>query len=675
MRNIKNVNPKKTLHIALLCCVSILTLCFASKAQVIAGIKANGRVMVKGDTINVCRGSSITYESTAQGSPIINWQFNNGVPATMTGAGPFNITYNINGYDTTFQKVGTGAFADSMFIIVRVFDLKPNVGFDFSPDNVCGNEYIQFSNTSTLGEPLSYYWTFDDGTSSFDQDPAHQFLSAVGVAGSQAFQVKLIVSNSNFCVDSITKTVTVRSVPDAAVGNADPAVSTGTSDDLPSFRICNDAPSYNFKFTNESTTIPINASYSINWGDGSPDTAFTSWPIGTIVNHTFPLGSSTMTVSVTGISGCVGIKKYIVYVGSFPYGKLAGTGNTQICMGDSLGFNITNTENNSPGTNYFFYINDGTESQFFKHPPPAVVGHRFAKSSCSALSDDGNQVFTNAFGAYLLILNPCGVASADIVPIYVSGRPKAAINVSDPAICANNNIRFINTSSYGDVITPTGGTSSLCENKGKNVWSIAPSTGFTVVAGSLGSLNGNPLDQSIWTDGADTSDIQFTVPGIYTIKIYAANERCGIDSTITTVCVRSLPQASFTMSRPYSCGPAAVDFTNTSPANNCNGADDEFLWSVIYSDPEGLLMNKHGVKTYLAGHRHENGIARSGGITVFSNTALSFQLGTDRRRGYNAYMVTPDTVIRLFVPLDTAEGSHSNRTGGRIMEDSRAAQP
>ena len=89
-----------------------------------------------------------------------------------------------------------------------------------------------------IGEPLSYYWTFDDGTSSFDQDPAHQFLSAVGVAGSQAFQVKLIVPNSNFCVDSITKTVTVRSVPDAAVGNADPAVSTGTSDDLPSFRIC-----------------------------------------------------------------------------------------------------------------------------------------------------------------------------------------------------------------------------------------------------------------------------------------------------------------------------------------------------------------------------------------------------------------------------------------------------
>ena len=86
----------------------------------------------------------------------------------------------------------------------------------------------------------------------------------------------------------------------------------------------------------------------------------------------------------------------------FLMARLASTGNTQICMGDSLGFNITNTENNSPGTNYFFYINDGTESQFFKHPPPAVVGHRFAKSSCSALSDDDNQVFTQCFWRLLI---------------------------------------------------------------------------------------------------------------------------------------------------------------------------------------------------------------------------------------------------------------------------------
>jgi len=586
------MNPTKTLRTALLCCVSILSLCFASKAQVIAGMSANGRVMIHGDTINVCRGTSIIYQSAAQGSPLINWRFNNGLPGTMTGAGPFSITYNTNGYDTTFQTVGTGAFADSMFIIVRVFDLKPIVDYNFSPDNVCGNENVQFTNLTSIGEPFSYFWTFDDGTTSLEQDPTHQFLSAVGNAGTQSFQVKLIVTNSSFCVDSITKTVTIRTVPDAAIGNADPLVTVSTDDDnVTIFKECEGQPAYNFKFTNESSTIPINASYTINWGDGSPDSVFTSWPTGTIINHTFPAGTSTMTVSVTGTSGCIGIRRYIVYVGIFPFGRLAVNGSTEICAGDSLSFNITDTENNSPGTRYFFYINDGTESQFYQHPIPTILGHRFNRGSCSSSSSDSNDdVFDNAFGAYMLVQNPCGVSSASIVPIYVSGRPAPAINVSAPATCVNNTVQIINTSSFGNLITPTGGTGSVCEDKGKNVWSITPATGFILATGSLGSLNGNPADQSIWTDASDTLDIQFTTPGTYTVKIYIANDRCGLDSTTTTICIRSLPQASFTMSQQTSCGPVTLDLTNTSPLNECNTADDEYLWSVVYSDPKGCAI-------------------------------------------------------------------------------------
>ena len=590
------MNPKKLRTTLLFCCVSILTLCFASHAQVVAGISANGRVMVHGDTINVCRGNSIVYESTSQGSPLIIWRFNNGLPSTMSGTGPFSITYNTNGFDTTFQTVGTGAFADSMFIIVRVFDLRTNVGFNFSPDDVCGNENIQFTNTSTIGEPLSNHWDFGDGSTSTEQDPTHQFLSAVGASGSQNFQVKLVVTNSGFCVDSITKTVTIRSVPDAAVGNADPFVTVGTFNDLTSFRVCEGATSHNFKFSNESATAAINSSFRINWGDGSPDSVFTNWPAGTIINHDFPSGSSTMSVSVTGSSGCIGIKQYIVYVGTFPFGRLNTNASTNICVGDSISFNLTDTEINSPGTSSLFYVNDGSESQLFPHPPPGIIGHRFSKNSCSSLSDDGNQVFTNAFGAYILIQNPCGVASANVVPIYVSGKPTPAINVSAPAVCENSNITFINTSSFGNVITPTGGNSSLCEDKGKNVWSISPSTGFAIASGSLGSLNGNTPDQSTWTDGADTLDIQFTSAGVYTIKIYVGNDRCGMDSTVTTICVRNLPQASFNMGRQYSCGPGTVDFTNTTPPNQCSAGDDEYVWTVLYSDPEGCANS--GDPTY-----------------------------------------------------------------------------
>ncbi|MGZ8522986.1 MAG: PKD domain-containing protein [Chitinophagaceae bacterium] len=583
------MSPTKKLLLAVLCFSCIQALCITSYAQVVAGISANGRAMIHGDTINVCRGSEIIYESLAQGSSVVNWKFNNGTPGTMTGTGPFSVTYNTNGYDTTFQKAGSGAFSDSMFIIVRVADEKPFAGYNFLPDNVCGNDNIQFTNTSVNGEPFRFHWDFGDGATSTEESPSHQYLNAVG-SGTQTFPVKMIVINANTCVDSITRTVTIRSVPDAAIGNADPGVTVDVYKDTISFRTCNNEPFYNFKFTNESSTIAANASYSITWGDGSPDSVFTSWPAGDIINHNFPSGSSSMTLNVTGTSGCVGIKNYIVYVGVSPFGTMTTPGSTEICETDSLSFVLGNTAGNSPGTSYIFYINDFSEGQFFQHPNPGIIGHRFTKNSCSFLSDNGSQVFSNALGAYLLIQNPCGVNSAAVVPIHVSGKPKPSIFVSEPSTCVNTTVSLINTSGFGNVITPTGGVTATCESKGKNVWSISPTTGFTIVSGNLGSLNGNLTDQAFWTDGTDSLDIQFTDPGVYTAKIYIGNERCGMDSTITTICVRSAPQASFTMSQRNSCGPVTVDLTNTSPVNECNPADDEYLWTITYSDPEGCAV-------------------------------------------------------------------------------------
>ncbi|MGB2870165.1 MAG: metallophosphoesterase [Bacteroidota bacterium] len=63
------------------------------------------------------------------------------------------------------------------------------------------------------------------------------------------------------------------------------------------------------------------------------------------------------------------------------------------------------------------------------------------------------------------------------------------------------------------------------------------------------------------------------------------------------------------------------------------------------------VMNKHNAKYYLAGHRHENAVVTDGGITVYANTALSFQLGSGNERGYYIYTVTANSVRRDFYPL------------------------
>src|SRR5689334_15620656 len=108
----------------LLClCFFVLFTGVASYSQVNAGIRANGRIMLHGDTINVCKGSSVTYLSAAQGSLNIFWRFNSASPSTAFGVGPFSVTYDTIGYDTTFQKVVGGAFSDSTYIIVHVSDV------------------------------------------------------------------------------------------------------------------------------------------------------------------------------------------------------------------------------------------------------------------------------------------------------------------------------------------------------------------------------------------------------------------------------------------------------------------------------------------------------------------------------------------------------------------------
>lgn len=564
-----------------------LSLLCTSRAftQVVAGIRANGQVVNNGDTVRVCEGSNIYYLSSAQGSININWVFSGGNISSASGLGPHTVNYATAGFYAAKQVITGGNMSDSMFITVHVSNTKPTAGYNFTPNNACGNINTQFTNFS-VGDSLTHLWNFGDGSTSTLINPGHQFLQAVGMPGTTNYLAKLVVTNMFGCKDSITQTVTVRNVPDATIGNADAAISFGTFNGVPTFRRCSNVPLYTFSFVNQSTTTPINTSYTISWGDGNADTTFALWPAGVMIKHIFPLGTSSMTVSVTGADGCIGIKKYIVFVGSTPAGGLSSLGNTDVCASDSLRFAINNIAANPPGTLYSFLINDGSEAQVFQHPPPSVAAHFFKQGSCGFNSGSGNNIFSNAFGAYLTIENPCGTTSPSVVPIYVSGKPRAAIAVNpSETVCTNTNVAIISNSAYGSVITPTGGTSSTCTNSGKLVWTISPATGYTITSGNLGSLNGSSSNGFLWTTGSNNLSVNFNTTGTYTVKLYIFNDKCGLDSTKKVICVRTPPTAQFTMNRNSSCGQGSAIFTNTSPTSGCQG--DRYNWKVTYSDPLG----------------------------------------------------------------------------------------
>ncbi len=561
----------------------------SASAQVIAGIRVNGSPVNNGDVKLICQGNSISFESAAQNATTVTWRFNSGTPSSGSGAGPFKVTYSKTGTDTVFQNVSGGASSDSMYVIIQVSNDKPAAVFSFPPDVVCGNAGIQFGNNS-VGNNLTYLWDFADGTSSTELNPSHQFLTAIGLPSTQQFRVKLVATNPSGCKDSVTNTVTVKRVPDASLDNADPNVRFDSFNDVPTFKYCNNIPSYPFKFLNVTKTASSITGYSIHWGDNAPDSTFTSWPAGTVITHVFPLGSSTMIVRATGTDGCVGIKQYIVFLGSIPSGGLSSLGNEDICVADSLRFLIKDIGDNAPGTLYSFLINDGSLPQRLPNKPPDTVGHLFTATSCSFTSSNGNDTYNNAFGAYLTIQNPCGTKSPSVVPIFVSGTPKAKIDVL-PAenICVGTTAIIRNASSFGAVVTRTGTFSSTCSNTGKQVWSISPSTGYTLLAGSdTGNLNNSNKNGLLWRSGSANLNINFTRADTYSIKLYIFNNRCGLDSVVRTVCVRNLPQARFTMPRKTGCVKDSLVFTNTSPQNSCGG--DEYKWEVKF-DPQGCTAS------------------------------------------------------------------------------------
>ncbi len=335
------------------------------------------------------------------------------------------------------------------------------------------------------------------------------------------------------------------------------------------FRVCSNISS-TLNFTNTSTTTATNTNYTINWGDGSPNFSNTTW---STLSHTYPVGLWYLTYTILGSNGCSITKTYIVFVGSNPAVSLGNPGNTDICNANSLTFPITGTTNNPAGTTYTVTFNDGSTPQVFNHPPPSSVTHTFVTSSCGTTSSDGSNSYPNSFSANIVATNPCSTSSVGVVPIYVSANPQADFTIP-PAACTNTQVCMENTSLGNQVINNTCSSPSI-------VWSISPSTGFSLGTGSSLGNDFSSTDPSLWLSGSQTLCVIFNIAGTYTITIKTGN-KCGIDTESKTICVQPPLTPLFTLNTDSGCAPLAITATNnTNLSNQCT--PPTYLWSVTYA--------------------------------------------------------------------------------------------
>jgi PKD repeat protein len=491
------------------------------------------------------------------------WFRNNTV---ISGATLSNYTAtSIGEYYVEVRKNSTNFTKSNTVKLTEITTVEAS--FSFTTNGVCTNIPIIFTGTST-GNSLTYEWDFGDPNSggsntSTIQNPSHTFVGTIG-GGNQDFNVKLTVTDNNGVNSIVTKVITTKQLPDATLNDFNSTIP---------FTNCQTGGSTNnftLTVTNSSLTKTTNSLYEINWGDGS--SVFSSSTLNTLTHTYTGLKFYTLTFKVTSANGCVTTKTQEVFNGSNPSVPYANPGGTQGCGPYTLELPISKDVNNTLGTTYTVFFSDGSPSQTYLNPPDTIK-HVFAKSSCGFTSIGG---FQNAFYVRIVATNPCNSSAITIEPIRVSTKPIANFTTSTNKICLNKNISFSNTTVAGSFIT-----NNACSTTTKSNWEIYPSTGWTVLSGSLGISNpsNNPSD---W--GSTTLNINFNTIGNYTIKLITSNN-CGTNIIEKTICVNPIPTAAFDLDKSTGCGPLVVKTTNNSNSPICGNND--YTWSVTYTDSQG----------------------------------------------------------------------------------------
>ncbi|GAA4087177.1 PKD domain-containing protein [Mucilaginibacter panaciglaebae] len=444
---------------------------------------------------------------------------------------------------------------------------NPIAGFTFLTQGNCASAPVQF-NDASQGKELTYLWNFGDPNAhkqnvSTVKDPSHQFIGSAG-NGSQTFVVTLTVTNAGGCSATYSQKITLLQTPDTDLGG--PAEQTFNNQAY--FVSCSNLPT-EFTFINRSKTN--NTGYNIFWGDGSPQTFVKDL---TSIKHIYRIGSFIMFYTVYGSNGCSKVQKYRIFVGSSPTVPFQPKVKLTACTGMPVSININNNITSSQGTIYTATFSDGTVNMYTTLPDTLM--HTFKTNSISQVVNTNHRTYINAYSLIISAINPCGIASDTLAPIYVSDFPAAKlINIGYDIVCVNSKIRFKNNG--GAAYSITEGIS----RPNKWVWKITPDTGFRLSDSSMGSDSGSKY-VSKWTSGTKNLNVVFTKAGEYKLTLLTGSEQCGIDSDSRKLCVNAFPEAAFEMNTDNGCNSQVVTIKNTSNLPLCDSA--QYQWAITYDN-------------------------------------------------------------------------------------------
>lgn len=421
-------------------------------------------------------------------TPSYAWSYN-GNPTFSTFANP---TILLPSGTYSFTLVVNGNCVRTISVVIPAL---PVANFT-RPDSVCVNAPVLFTNTST-GVFVNSQWTFSDGASSLINSPTKTFAS------SGLISVKLRITNSFGCRDSITKTIRVLPNTLNVSISATGPTSFCEGDSVTLVRtILNGYPSYSTLWSTTQTTPSIRAKYTGQY-----------------------------YVDVTDSKGCFA-RSNVINVLVHPKPRPNITGPISVCSGKNPDFSV-----NYPSTPYTiaWQVNGNfwsNQSNITLWNPP--VGNHVV--TVQVISPDGcigydTMLFTvhplpNVFVGPAA--NLCegvvhtltgGSTSTNIIAQYWNtGANTNSINVSNPGVfvytvvdsnaCRNSASKTIHP--LPDFCGFVSGCYEICDTVKKLVW-YAPK-GY---AAYQWYYNGNPLP---WATN-DTIHIPLYKAGTYTVML------------------------------------------------------------------------------------------------------------------------------------------------------------
>lgn len=183
-------------------------------------------------SVNQCQGATIQFNG-GQLSPttIASWEWSfddpgSGLNNAANGQNVEHIFEASGDYDVSLIGTDINGCADT---IIQTTTIVPSPQVDFSFDEICEGEVIDFQNATTIDPPgvvNTYNWSFGDGTNSGQENPAKPYNTSGNYA------VTLSATSNNGCSGQTSENLKVHAIPivDRLVESSCAGLNTSFSD-------------------------------------------------------------------------------------------------------------------------------------------------------------------------------------------------------------------------------------------------------------------------------------------------------------------------------------------------------------------------------------------------------------------------------------------------------------